>query len=68
MYVIKKWVIIAASITIMAVILSWHFSVPFLQKTQTIGMAVEFNDHAACAWIADEEGWYSQEGLELKSM
>jgi len=30
-----------------------------------IGMAVEFMDHAACAYISQEKGWYEEEGLEL---
>jgi NitT/TauT family transport system substrate-binding protein len=28
-------------------------------------MAVEFMDHAACAYIAQDMGWYEEEGLEL---
>ena len=30
-----------------------------------IGMAVEFMDHAACAYIAQEMGWYEEEGLNI---
>lgn len=30
-----------------------------------IGMAVEFNDHAASAYIAQDKGWFEEEGLEL---
>jgi len=30
-----------------------------------IGMAVEFTDHAACAYISQDKGWYEEEGLEL---
>jgi len=30
-----------------------------------IGMAVEFMDHAACAYISQDKGWYEDEGLEL---
>jgi NitT/TauT family transport system substrate-binding protein len=30
-----------------------------------VGMAVEFMDHAACAYIAQDMGWYEEEGLEL---
>jgi NitT/TauT family transport system substrate-binding protein len=30
-----------------------------------IGMAVEFMDHAACAYIAQDMGWYEEEGLCL---
>lgn len=32
---------------------------------QSIGMAVEFNDHAACAYVAKENGWYEDEGINL---
>ena len=32
---------------------------------QSIGMAVEFNDHAACAYVAKENGWYEAEGINL---
>jgi len=30
-----------------------------------IGMAVEFMDHAACAYIARDKGWFEEEGLKL---
>ena len=30
-----------------------------------IGMAVEFMNHAACAYIAQDKGWFEEEGLEL---
>ena len=30
-----------------------------------IGMAVEFNSHPACAYIARDKGWFEEEGLEL---
>ena len=30
-----------------------------------IGIAVEFNNHAACAYIADAKGWFEEEGLGL---
>jgi NitT/TauT family transport system substrate-binding protein len=29
------------------------------------GIAVEFNNHAACAYIAYEKGWFDEEGLDL---
>ena len=35
------------------------------QDEAPIGMAVEFMDHAACAYIAQDMGWYEEEGLEL---
>jgi NitT/TauT family transport system substrate-binding protein len=31
----------------------------------SIGMAVEFMDHAACAYISQDKGWYEEEGLKL---
>jgi len=30
-----------------------------------IGMAVEFMDHAACAYISQDKGWFEEEGLKL---
>jgi NitT/TauT family transport system substrate-binding protein len=30
-----------------------------------IGMAVEFTDHAACAYISQDKGWFEEEGLIL---
>jgi len=30
-----------------------------------IGVAVEFNNHAACAYIAEAKGWFEEEGLGL---
>ena len=35
------------------------------QEKAPIGMAVEFTDHAACAYIAQDMGWYEAEGLNL---
>jgi len=34
-------------------------------KAVPIGMAVEFTDHAACAYISQDKGWFEVEGLEL---
>ena len=34
-------------------------------KTPPIGMAVEFMDHAACAYISQDKGWFEEEGLNL---
>ena len=36
-------------------------------KTASIGMAVEFMDHAACAYISQDKGWFEEEGLNLSS-
>jgi len=35
------------------------------KERAAIGMAVEFMDHAACAYISQDKGWYEEEGLEL---
>ena len=42
------------------------FSTGCVQEQQSdVGMAVEFNDHAACAYVAKEKGWYKDEGLNF---
>jgi NitT/TauT family transport system substrate-binding protein len=42
------------------------FTVGCVQKQETsIGMAVEFNDHAASAYVAREKGWYNDEGIDF---
>jgi NitT/TauT family transport system substrate-binding protein len=33
----------------------------------SIGMAVEFMDHAACAYVAQDQGWFKKKGLTLSS-
>lgn len=35
------------------------------EKEIPIGMAVEFMDHAACAYISQDKGWFEEEGLNL---
>ena len=35
------------------------------EEPAPIGMAVEFMDHAACAYISRDKGWYEDEGLEM---
>jgi len=37
------------------------------QQEAPIGMAVEFMDHAACAYISKDKGWFEDEGLELNA-
>jgi NitT/TauT family transport system substrate-binding protein len=36
-------------------------------KSREIGMAVEFTDHAACAYVAREKGWFTAEGINLSA-
>lgn len=39
----------------------------FARGGRQIGMAVEFMDHAACAYIALEKGWFEQEKLWISA-
>jgi NitT/TauT family transport system substrate-binding protein len=41
--------------------------IPNLKSEPKLGVAVEFNTHAACAYIALEKGWYHDEGIELNA-
>jgi len=36
-----------------------------VEQNSDIGMAVEFNDHAACAYVAKENNWYEDEEINL---
>jgi NitT/TauT family transport system substrate-binding protein len=35
------------------------------KEEASIGMAVEFMDHAACAYISQDKGWFEEAGLNL---
>jgi NitT/TauT family transport system substrate-binding protein len=35
------------------------------KEKASIGVAVEFMDHAACAYISQDKGWFEEEGLNL---
>jgi len=37
------------------------------KERTSIGMAVEFMDHAACAYVSKDKGWFKEEGLNLTS-
>ena len=39
----------------------------FSEKEIPIGMAVEFMDHAACAYISQDKGWFEEEGINFTS-
>jgi len=39
----------------------------FSEKEIPIGMAVEFMDHAACAYISQDKGWFQEEGINFTS-
>ena len=34
-------------------------------QSREIGMAVEFTDHAACAFVARDKGWFAEEGINV---
>jgi NitT/TauT family transport system substrate-binding protein len=34
-------------------------------QSREIGMAVEFMDHAACAFIARDKGWFAEQGINV---
>lgn len=38
---------------------------PVFAKTKPISIAVEFTTHSACAHIANQKGWYEEEGLTI---
>jgi NitT/TauT family transport system substrate-binding protein len=63
-------------VTIPGVIFAISLSLPFHLDSEKwalaaggrpIGMAVEFMDHAACAYIAQEKGWFEHEKLGILS-
>ncbi len=54
-------------IPIIALILIFTFLSCQKKQEQSIGMAVEFMDHAACAYVARDKGWFKKEGLSLSS-
>ncbi|MCK5583335.1 MAG: ABC transporter substrate-binding protein [Elusimicrobiales bacterium] len=37
------------------------------KQEESIGMAVEFMDHAACAYVSRDKGWFKEEGLNLSA-
>ena len=37
------------------------------EENGSIGMAVEFMDHAAAAYVAQDKGWFEEEGLNLSA-
>ena len=37
------------------------------EEEASIGMAVEFMDHAACAYIGHDKGWFEEEGLKINA-
>ena len=52
---------------ILGILIFTFFGECFSEKEISIGMAVEFMDHAACAYISQDKGWFEEEGLNLAS-
>jgi NitT/TauT family transport system substrate-binding protein len=55
------------SVLIMCVAIGLPASGEESRKSESprIGMAVEFMDHAACAYVAIDKGWFREEGLKI---
>ena len=60
----KKLVLLLMACLLVLVPLAGCGQAP-LDDDEPIGMAVEFMSHAACAYIAQDMGWYEEEGLNL---
>jgi NitT/TauT family transport system substrate-binding protein len=52
---------------LLGILIFTFFGECFSEKEIPIGMAVEFMDHAACAYISQDKGWFEEEGLNLTS-
>ena len=52
---------------ILGILIFTFFGECFSEKEIPIGMAVEFMDHAACAYISQDKGWFEEEGLNFTS-
>ena len=58
-------VISTAMIIIMIIIMSFWSSFTQVSKEEPVALAVEYNNHAACAYIAKYKGWFKREGLNI---
>jgi NitT/TauT family transport system substrate-binding protein len=63
----KQFPILLGSITIVFLLILFFTSITNFKTEPKLGLAIEFNTHAAPAYIALESGWYSDEGIELNS-
>ena len=52
---------------ILGIFIFTFFGECFSEKEIPIGMAVEFMDHAACAYISQDKGWFEEEGINFTS-
>lgn len=63
----KKAIIATAVIFAVVAISAFSLFRPSCNRDAQTGMAVEFMDHAAAAYVAQNEGWYEEQGLNLSS-
>ena len=65
------WTMKKATLLISGMLLIFNcFCIPSdcSEKTDaSIGLAVEFMDHAAAAYISQYQGWFEEAGLDVKS-
>ena len=65
----RRLKIIAVIVFIGVLLLSTlYYFTYILHAVENIGMAVEFNDHAAAAWVALEKKWFRDVGLNVTSL
>lgn len=62
----RRRLVIASAIFALTALITFYYIVPVLfPKPYKIRMAVEFNNHALCAWVAKHYGWFKDEGLNI---
>jgi NitT/TauT family transport system substrate-binding protein len=63
----KTFPIFLGSVTIALLLILFFTSMPNFNNEPRFGLAVEFNTHAASAYIALDSNWYLDEGIKLNS-
>ena len=63
----RRGVLFLLSVIVLSLVIGQRASGENKHKSETraIGMAVEFMDHAACAYVAMDKGWFREEGLPI---
>jgi len=61
----KKLTIVVLSLMLILPLISGCYQQS--EASKPIGMAVEFTDHAACAYIAQDKGYFKEAGLNLSA-
>lgn len=63
----RNKLLLAATAFVVVIVISSFVIISNFNSEPKLGVAVEFNTHAACAYIALEKGWYHDEGIELNA-